>query len=180
MQQTHGAPWMHAHAGQAYRPVYRLGGRCMPLSSACMHPRCSMSLLHTCELHVHHMLRAGMYVHGDVKPEKCLLGQPGTPNECMCTVICCAQACTCLRDAYVHCRAARRYVHGDVKPENFLLGQPGTPNEKRLYLVDLGLGAFAVHGIGGVGQPGTVFTGVSWKVGRWYIGGNKPFKLLNV
>ena len=34
-----------------------------------------------------------------------------------------------------------RYVHGDVKPENFLLGQPGSANEKRLYLVDLGLGA---------------------------------------
>jgi len=32
-------------------------------------------------------------------------------------------------------------VHGDVKPENFLLGQPSTANEKRLYLVDLGLGA---------------------------------------
>ncbi len=32
-------------------------------------------------------------------------------------------------------------MHGDVKPENFLLGQAGTPNEKKLYLVDLGLGA---------------------------------------
>eukprot|EP00983_Pelagomonas_calceolata_P121901 1160850-Pelagomonas_calceolata.AAC.5 len=31
MQQMHGAPWIHAHAGQAYRPVYRLGGRCMPV-----------------------------------------------------------------------------------------------------------------------------------------------------
>eukprot|EP00983_Pelagomonas_calceolata_P082646 1155981-Pelagomonas_calceolata.AAC.4 len=36
------------------------------------------------------------------------------------------------------------YVHGDVKPENFLLGAPGTPKEKKLYLVDLGLGEFAV------------------------------------
>ena len=34
-----------------------------------------------------------------------------------------------------------RYVHGDVKPENFLLGQPGSTNEKKLWLVDLGLGA---------------------------------------
>jgi len=32
-------------------------------------------------------------------------------------------------------------VHGDVKPENFLLGQPGSTNEKKLWLVDLGLGA---------------------------------------
>ena len=36
---------------------------------------------------------------------------------------------------------AKGYVHGDVKPENFLLGQPGTTLEKKLYLVDLGLGA---------------------------------------
>jgi len=28
-----------------------------------------------------------------------------------------------------------------VKPENFLLGQPGSTNEKKLWLVDLGLGA---------------------------------------
>ena len=35
----------------------------------------------------------------------------------------------------------RSYVHGDVKPENFLLGQPGSSNEKKLWLVDLGLGA---------------------------------------
>jgi serine/threonine protein kinase len=42
----------------------------------------------------------------------------------------------------VHVRTfLRSYVHGDVKPENFLLGQPGTVNEKKLYLVDLGLGA---------------------------------------
>ena len=32
-------------------------------------------------------------------------------------------------------------MHGDVKPENFLLGQPGSTNEKKLWLVDLGLGA---------------------------------------
>lgn len=36
---------------------------------------------------------------------------------------------------------SKGYVHGDVKPENFLLGQPGTTLEKKLYLVDLGLGA---------------------------------------
>ncbi len=36
----------------------------------------------------------------------------------------------------------RSYVHGDVKPENFLLGQPGSSNEKKLWLVDLGLGAY--------------------------------------
>lgn len=35
-------------------------------------------------------------------------------------------------------------MHGDVKPENFLLGQPSTANEKRLYLVDLGLGALTL------------------------------------
>lgn len=34
-----------------------------------------------------------------------------------------------------------RYVHGDIKPENFLLGPPGSPIEKKLFLVDLGLGA---------------------------------------
>ena len=34
-----------------------------------------------------------------------------------------------------------RYVHGDVKPENFLMGPAGSVYEKRLYLVDLGLGA---------------------------------------
>ena len=34
-----------------------------------------------------------------------------------------------------------RYVHGDVKPENFLLGQQGSATEKKLWLVDLGLGA---------------------------------------
>lgn len=32
-------------------------------------------------------------------------------------------------------------MHGDIKPENFLLGPPGTPEEKKLFLVDLGLGA---------------------------------------
>jgi serine/threonine protein kinase len=36
---------------------------------------------------------------------------------------------------------SKGYVHGDVKPENFLLGQPGTSLDKKLYLVDLGLGA---------------------------------------
>jgi hypothetical protein len=28
-----------------------------------------------------------------------------------------------------------------VKPENFLMGQPATPQDKKLFLVDLGLGA---------------------------------------
>ena len=49
-----------------------------------------------------------------------------------------------------------RYVHGDVKPENFLLGQHGSANEKRLYLVDLGLGApwFPCLSLHWVGQGG--------------------------
>jgi serine/threonine protein kinase len=39
---------------------------------------------------------------------------------------------------------SKGYVHGDVKPENFLLGQPSTTLDKKLYLVDLGLGASPV------------------------------------
>lgn len=42
-----------------------------------------------------------------------------------------------LRTGHFRCR----YVHGDVKPENFLLGQIGSTTEKKLWLVDLGLGA---------------------------------------
>ena len=36
---------------------------------------------------------------------------------------------------------ANRYVHGDVKPENFLMGFGQGPTPRKLYLIDLGLGA---------------------------------------
>ena len=34
-----------------------------------------------------------------------------------------------------------RFVHGDIKPENFVMGAAGSPDSRRLFLVDLGLGA---------------------------------------
>ena len=50
------------------------------------------------------------------------------------------EALVILRDLH-----SKAYVHGDVKPENFLLGQPNTTLDKKLYLVDLGLGAIRLR-----------------------------------